>query len=158
MQIVSEMDAYDRKRMKLMMSLTQTSKAYKAMADRRVSGFGLSQAMALPAVMISRMGNHVRLSDVAELLDLAPSSLVRIMDQLIEAGLLVRVEDESDRRAKILTLTDEGLKRVDLIEQAFSPFRRELLKDVTEEDIDACQRVFDALGVAIRKYDDSREA
>ena len=110
------MDAYDRKRMKLMMSLTQTSKAYKAMADRRVSGFGLSQAMALPAVMISRMGNHVRLSDVAELLDLAPSSLVRIMDQLIEAGLLVRVEDESDRRAKILTLTDEGLKRVDLIE------------------------------------------
>ena len=31
------------------------------------------------------------------------------------------------------------------------------MKDVTEEDIDACQRVFDALGGAIRKYDDSRE-
>ena len=51
------MDEYDRKRMKLMMSLTQTSKAYKTIADKRVSGFGLSQAMALPAVMISRMGN-----------------------------------------------------------------------------------------------------
>lgn len=157
MQIIPEMDDYDRKRMKLMMSLTQTSKAYKAMADRRVSGFGLSQAMALPAVMINRMGNHVRLSDVAELLDLAPSSLVRVMDQLIEAELLVRVEDENDRRAKILTLTDEGLKRVDLIEQTFSPFRRELLKEVAEEDIDACQRVLDALGDAIRKCSDSPE-
>ncbi len=135
------------------MSLTQTSKAYKAMADKRVSGFGLSQAMALPALMISRMGNHVRLGEVAGLLDLAPSSLVRIMDQLIEAELLVRVEDENDRRAKILTLTDKGLERVDLIEQAFSPFRRELLKGVTEEDIDACQRVLDALSVAVRKHD-----
>ncbi len=147
------MDDYDRKRMKLMMSLTQTSKAYKAMADKRVSGFGLSQAMALPALMISRMGNHVRLGEVAELLDLAPSSLVRIMDQLIEAELLVRVEDENDRRAKILTLTEKGLERVNLIEQAFSPFRRELLKGVAEEDIDACQRVLDALSVAVRKHD-----
>ena len=149
------MDDYDRKRMKLMMSLTQMSKAYKAVADKRVSGFGLSQAMALPALVIGRMGNHVRLGEVAELLDLAPSSLVRIMDQLIEAGLLKRVEDEKDRRAKILTLTEEGLRKVDLIEQAFSPFRRELLKNVTEEDIDACQRVFDTLGIALRNYQSS---
>lgn len=54
------MDKHDRKRMKLMMSLTRTSKAYKTIADKRISGFGLSQSMAMPAVMISRMGNHVR--------------------------------------------------------------------------------------------------
>ena len=48
---IRAMDEYDRKRMKLMMSLTQTSKAYKTVADKRVSGFGLSQAMAMPAVM-----------------------------------------------------------------------------------------------------------
>lgn len=53
------MDKHDRKRMKLMMSLTRTSKAYKTIADKRISG-GLSQSMAMPAVMISRMGNHVR--------------------------------------------------------------------------------------------------
>ena len=143
--------------MKLMMSLTQTSKAYKAIADKHVAGFGLSQAMALPAVMISRMGNHVRLGEVAELLDLAPSSLVRVMDQLIEAGLLVRTEDAHDRRAKILALTEEGQRKVELIEQAFSPFRRELLQDVDENDIDACQRVLDALGMAVRNYSDFRK-
>ncbi len=151
------MDEYDRKRMKLMMSLTQTSKAYKTIADKRVSGFGLSQAMALPAVMISRMGNHVRLSDVAEWLDLAPSSLVRVMDQLSEAGLLVRTEDGNDRRVKILALTEAGMQKVDMIEQAFAPFRRELLKDVTEADIEACQRVLDALGKAVKCYDGSQK-
>ncbi len=149
---IRAMDEYDRKRMKLMMSLTQTSKAYKTVADKRVSGFGLSQAMAMPAVMISRMGNHVRLSDVAEWLDLAPSSLVRVMDQLSEAGLLVRIEDGNDRRAKILALTEAGMQKVDMIEQAFAPFRRELLKDVTEADIEACQRVLDALGKAVKCY------
>ena len=46
---IRAMDEYDRKRMKLMMSLTQTSKAYKTVADKRVSGFGLSQAMAMPS-------------------------------------------------------------------------------------------------------------
>ena len=136
-----------------MTSLVWTPKVYQTGA-KRVSGFDPSQAVALSAVMISRIGNRVRLGEAMELLDLALSSLVRMMDQLIEAVLLKRVADENDRRAKILTLTDKNLQKADLIEQVFSPFRREWLKNVSEEDIDVCLRVFDGLKMAFRNCED----
>lgn len=137
-----------------MTSLAWTPKVYQTGAVKRVSGFGPSQAMALSAVMISWMGNRVRLGEAMELLDLALSSLVRMMDQLIEAVLLKRVADENDRRAKILTLTDKNLQKADLIEQVFSPFRREWLKNVSEEDIDVCLRIFCGFGMAFRNCED----
>ncbi|WP_005878661.1 hypothetical protein [Oxalobacter paraformigenes] len=76
------------------------------------------------------------------------------MDQLMETGLLKWVADENDRRAKILTLTDMGLQIADLIEQAFSPFRRDWLKNLSEKDIDICLRVFEGSGMAFRNYED----
>lgn len=80
------------------------------------------------------------------------------MDQLSDAGLLVRAGDGNDRRVKILALTEAGMQKVEMIEQAFAPFRRELLKDVTKADIEACQRVLDAPGKAVSVMTDRKSS
>lgn len=141
----------DRTRMLFTTSLSQTSRAYASVANKIAATYGLSQATAWPAVMIGRMGNHVRPGELAENIGLDPSSLVRVIDQLVQAGIVKRLEDPQDRRAKILHLTEEGKKIITQVEKALIAFRTELLKDVPVEDIRTCVRILGALRTAVRE-------
>jgi MarR family transcriptional regulator for hemolysin len=83
---------------------------------------------------------------------------VRVIDQVIAAGLVERKEDASDRRAKTLHLTPEGRRHAEQLEKALVSFRRKLFRGVPEDDIDACNRVFEALSQAIANYAESADA
>jgi len=144
--------------MQVTMALTQVARAYTSAANKLASQYGLSQATAWPAVMIGRMGEGVRPGTVADMLGLEPSSVVRVIDQLIESGLVERQADPNDRRAKLLRLTKDGQKRVSQIEKALIPFRRELLEDVSQADLEAALRVFESLTAAIMRYQASQGA
>jgi MarR family transcriptional regulator for hemolysin len=127
-------------------ALTHASRAYRAAADKVAADYGLSQATGLPVLVISRFGeNGVRPGVLAETLSLEASSLVRVVDQLIESGLLERHEDPHDRRAKILRLTNEGQKTAELMDQALRPFRRKLFGAFEPADVEACLRVLSGL-------------
>lgn len=136
----------DQKLMTLSVSLAPLTRAYKAACDKIAAEFGLSQATAWPVVMIGRLGDGVRPGRVADALGLEPSSLVRVIDQLLDSGLLERHDDPLDRRAKTLHLTAAGRAIAEQIETALPPFRRQAFGGVDEADIDACLRVFDRLG------------
>jgi len=143
-------------------ALTHASRAYRAAADKVGAAYGLSQATGLPVLVISRFGEAgVRPGILAETLSLEPSSLVRVVDQLIEARLLERHEDPHDRRARILRLTAEGEKTAQRMDQALTPFRRKLFGDFDPADIEACLRVLAGLPAAIATIsisDDAGEA
>jgi len=131
-------------------ALTHASRAYRAAADKVASDFGLSQATGLPVLVISRFGDSgVRPGILAETLSLEASSLVRIVDQLISSGLLERHDDPQDRRAKILRLTEDGLKTAALMDQALTPFRRKLFGAFDPADVEATLRVLAGLPNAI---------
>src|SRR4051794_28760800 len=118
------METLDQPLMNLTATLTLTSRLYKAAVDRVGADYGLSHATGLPVLVIGRLGDGVRPGVLAEALGLEASSLVRVIDHLIESGLLARREDPQDRRAKILELTEEGRQSAALMEQALIPFRR----------------------------------
>lgn len=84
------MQTTDQALMHLSMSLAQVSRAYRSVADKVIGDYGLSQATAWPLLMIGRLGEGVRPGAVADSLGLEPSSLVRVLDQLVEAGLRYR--------------------------------------------------------------------
>lgn len=143
------MKEFDHTLMQLTMTLTKTARVYKAAADKMASDFGLSQASAWPVVMIGRMGDGIRPSALAERLDIEHPSLVRIIDQLVEVGLIERRNDANDRRARLLYLTKEGRRRSQELEQALIPFRRNLFRGIDKDDIVACQRVLEVLQRAV---------
>lgn len=131
-------------------ALPLASRAYRAGADKIVADYGLSEATGLPVLLIGRYGAAgVRPGVLADALGLEPSSLVRVIDQLIDAGLLVRHDDAHDRRAKILTLTAEGSKIASLMEAALLPFRQSVFGAFAPEDIAACLRVLSGLPEAL---------
>jgi MarR family transcriptional regulator for hemolysin len=127
-------------------ALTLASRAYRAAADKVASDYGLSQATGLPVLVISRFGESgVRPGVLAETLGLEPSSLVRVVDHLLESRLLERHDDPNDRRAKILRLTEEGQKTAERMDQALRPFRRKLFGAFEPADVEACLRVLSGL-------------
>ena len=136
------MNPLDQTLMQLTATLTHASRAYKAMADKVASQYSLSQATALPVLILGRLGQDgVRPGVLAEALGLEASSLVRVIDLLIENGLVERHEDPQDRRAKLLQLTADGKTRAAQMEEALLPFRRGVFAGLDPADIDACLRV-----------------
>jgi MarR family transcriptional regulator for hemolysin len=145
------MDSHDHTLMTLTATLTHVSRAYKAAADKVAADYGLSQATGLPVLLIGRLGNGVRPGVLADALGLEPSSVVRVVDHLIESGLLERHDDPLDRRAKILQLTDEGKNTAALMEQALIPFRRKLFGDFSQAEVETTLRVVAGLNTLLAK-------
>lgn len=145
------MNPLDQTLMQLTATLTHASRAYKAMADKVASQYSLSQATALPVLILGRLGQDgVRPGVLAEALGLEASSLVRVIDLLIENGLVERHEDPQDRRAKLLQLTADGKTRAAQMEEALIPFRRNLFAEFDQADIDTCLRVLTGLQSKIK--------
>jgi len=131
-------------------ALGQASRAYRAGADKVAAGFGLSEATGLPVLVIGRFGDHgVRPGVLADTLGLEPSSLVRVVDQLIASNLLLRQDDIKDRRARILSLTAEGKRIANLMECALLPFRQQVFGAFAPADVEACLRVLAGLPHAV---------
>jgi MarR family transcriptional regulator for hemolysin len=126
-------------------SLQVMARSYKAAADKAVVHIGLSQAMAWPLVMIGRLGDGIRPGVLADVLAIESASLVRQLDQLVDAGLVERREDTIDRRAKTLHLTPAGTRAGVEIEVSLSAMREEMFEGIADADLDACLRVFTAL-------------
>lgn len=129
--------------------LLRLSRGYRAAADRVAAQFGLSHATAWAVVVIHRAPEGARPGAVAEALEIEPSSLVRLMDQLVAAGLVQREDDPADRRAKRLRLTSAGLDIAQQLEDALVLLRRRLLGDVDPADLHATLRVLAALDTAL---------
>jgi MarR family transcriptional regulator for hemolysin len=95
----------------------------------------LSQATAIPLVVLSRRGKCVRQGVLAEEMGIEGPSLVRLIDLLQTEGLVERREDPTDRRAKMLHLTALGEMRADEINRVLRRVRAHLLKGVSGEDL-----------------------
>ena len=130
-------------------NLMVLSRAYRGAADKALADYGLSQATAWPVILAGRLGDGVRQGALAEALGVEGPSLVRVLDQLVAAGLMERREDPHDRRAKTLHLTEAGHALRAQVEEVLVELRRRLFRGVSEADLEACLRVFESLKVSL---------
>ena len=104
-------------------------------ADQALADHGLSQATAVPLLVLSRWGKCARQGVLAEEMGIEGPSLVRLIDLLQAEGLVERREDPTDRRAKMLHLTAIGETKADEIDRVLRRVRAYLLKDLSSEDL-----------------------
>lgn len=84
-------------------ALNDTARMLRTFADHEAAQFGITRAQW---VVLARLDNSegLKQSELAEILDLQPISLTRLLDKLCESGLIERRPDPVDRRAKRLFL------------------------------------------------------
>jgi MarR family transcriptional regulator for hemolysin len=76
----------------------------KTYADQRARQFGISRAQWAVLIRIDR-NEGLKQTELADMLDLQPITLTRLLDKLSDSGLIERRPDPGDRRAKRLFLT-----------------------------------------------------
>jgi len=76
-------------------------------ADHKASQFGITRAQWVVLVRLDRF-EGLKQSELAEMLDLQPITLTRLLDRLCESSLIERRADPHDRRAKRLYLTAQA--------------------------------------------------
>jgi MarR family transcriptional regulator, transcriptional regulator for hemolysin len=88
-------------------SINDVARMLRTYVDHQASQFGITRAQWVILVRLDRF-EGLKQSEIAEMLDLQPITLTRLLDRLCAAGLVERRADSNDRRAKRLFLTAEG--------------------------------------------------
>jgi MarR family transcriptional regulator for hemolysin len=127
------------------------SRQWRRICQTTLVRFGVSEACAAPLLMILRLGDGVNQVTVAQAAGMESPTLVRLLDQLCAADIVCRTEDPTDRRAKSLSLTESGRSLALAIEEELLRLRREVLKGVSEADLHATLRVFQAFADAANR-------
>jgi MarR family transcriptional regulator, transcriptional regulator for hemolysin len=84
--------------------IAETAHALRKAFDRRAVGMGVTRAQWKVLFRLQRQPG-LRQIELADMLDIEPITLSRIVDRLEEATLVERVADPSDRRAWRLHVT-----------------------------------------------------
>ena len=87
--------------------IAETAHAMRRAFDRKAATLGVTRAQWKVLFRISRKPG-LRQVELADLLDVEPITLSRIIDRLAEAGLVERLPDPHDRRAWRLELTPKA--------------------------------------------------
>jgi MarR family transcriptional regulator, transcriptional regulator for hemolysin len=116
--------------------LVETSRLLRNYIDHRAKTRGTTRAQW---IVLFRLREQEGLSqvDLADVLELQPISLVRLLDRLVEHGLLERRHDPKDRRANRLFLTPRGKELVDSLDSLRDAIATDVLVDVPDEAIEA---------------------
>ncbi len=134
----------DTLHMNISSAMVVASRHWRKVCQTTLVNFGISEACAVPLLMIGRLGEGVRQVTVAHAAGMESPSLVRLLDQLCQAGYVCRTEDPHDRRAKCLSLTDSGRVLVQAVEVELVRLRREVLQGIDPADLEAALRVIRA--------------
>lgn len=118
----------------LVAQLVESSRLLRNYIDHRAKERGTTRAQW---IVLFRLRQQEGLSqvDLAEVLELQPISLVRLLDRLVEHGLLERRHDPKDRRANRLFLTEKGRQLVDDLDSLREAIATDVLEKVSEEAI-----------------------
>jgi MarR family transcriptional regulator for hemolysin len=85
-------------------TIMEVARMLKTYADQRARCLGISRAQWVVLIRLDRT-EGLKQSELAEILELQPISLTRLLDRLAENGLIERRADPHDRRVNRLYLT-----------------------------------------------------
>ena len=127
--------------------------------DRRITDLGLTPAEARTLSNVARTG-PVRQSVLAEHIGVEAMTLSACLDRLQDQGLVNRVADPSDRRAKLVDITDEAEPVLDVIFTASAAMRADMTAGIDPAKVEEFHRTLVAIraNLAAMRPDCSKES
>jgi MarR family transcriptional regulator for hemolysin len=123
--------------------LNDVARMLRTYADQEAAQFGTTRAQWVVLARLDR-SEGLKQSELAEVLDLQPISLTRLLDKLCEGGLIERRADPIDRRAKRLFLTPAARPLLEKLGDLGEKLMGTALSGVDRESI---QQMIEKLGL-----------
>lgn len=107
----------------------------------------------LATLLLLDEGNEPTIKQVAELLGRSVSTTSRLLDLLVERGLVSRREDEHDRRAKRIAITEQGRTLIATLERQRAETQLAVMEHLSVEERAEVARAMALLAEAsMRRY------
>lgn len=135
MLCIMENNDLDTPYLSLGSTLMRVARCWRREIDSTLQSHGLSQTMVMPLIVLNRAAGPVRQGLIADEIGVEGPSLVRVIDALERDGLISRVCDLSDRRAKMVALTAAGKDKAAEIEIILADIRNQLTADIDPENL-----------------------
>lgn len=128
-----------------------------------LSGYGVTEQQWRVLRTLAEIASEVEVTQLADLVFLAPPSLSRILRDLLKRGLILRRSDAADLRRSLVSISPAGLALIERaapavarvtaeIDQAFGDARMRALRTLLSE-LEAALRGPDSRGRAERDED-----
>ena len=115
--------------------ITRLRAALFAAVDREVAPWGISAAQGTILIYIAH-GRGNRAADIARDYSYDTGSMTRMIDRLVNKGLLRRVRDATDRRSVLLELTARGAKLTGELPAVAAKTLNDLLRGFSRPELD----------------------
>jgi DNA-binding MarR family transcriptional regulator len=138
----------------LVAQLVESSRLLRNYIDHRAKSRGTTRAQW---IVLFRLREQEGLSqvDLADVLELQPISLVRLLDRLVKHGLLERRHDPKDRRANRLFLTASGKQLVDDLDSLRDGIADDVMKNLSPNAIETSLGALREIKCRIKSLSDS---
>jgi MarR family transcriptional regulator for hemolysin len=125
--------------------LGRAYRQWRRSADLRLQPYDLTEATWLPLLRIARAPAPPRQKDLAAAMFVDGSAVVRLLDNLEQAGLIQRKEGETDRRAKTIHLTPRGRAIADKAETVARRVGQDALAGLSDKELETTMRVLERI-------------
>ena len=115
--------------------IAETAHALRRAFDRRAATLGVTRAQWKVLFRLERQPG-LRQVEIADILDVEPITLCRIVDRLEEAGLVERQRDPSDRRAWRLTVTPQAAPLIAQLRSLADELMAEAFAGLTDAELE----------------------
>jgi MarR family transcriptional regulator, transcriptional regulator for hemolysin len=120
--------------------IAETAHALRKAFDRRAVGLGVTRAQWKVLFRLTRTPG-LRQVELADMLDVEPITLSRIIDRLEEAGHVERVADPADRRAWRLRVTEGAKPLIEKLRGVGDELIAEAFSGIASNDIEKARQV-----------------
>ena len=118
----------------------ETAHALRKAFDRRAVGLGVTRAQWKALFKLTRSPG-LRQVELADLLEIEPITLSRIIDRLQDAGLVERIGDPADRRAWRLQVTAEAQPLIEKLKAIGAELVADALAGIDPGEVEITRQV-----------------
>lgn len=121
-----------------------TSAKVRRAVDEHMAGSGVSLARTKILQVLVRLG-PVKQTRLAAELGMAARSITQAVEAMERDGLVRRSSDAADKRAKVVTATDEGVRALAAGEESGAEILRTIFERLSPEQVKALNEILDVL-------------
>jgi MarR family transcriptional regulator for hemolysin len=128
-----------------------TARGWRLLIDKQLKHLGIGQAGWMTIAMIAKSGAPMSQRALADLVGVEGPSMVSMLDRLEREGFVTRAPCPTDRRVKLVHLTEAGTTLYQQVREQAQAVRTALLGDIDPDQLKAATALLELLRARIEE-------
>lgn len=112
--------------------------------DSKLKIYDLNKTKGIVMLYISKFDLSSQ-SDINEFFSMKKSAMTKIINALVKSDYVKRVNNENDKRERLITLTQKGKEIIRVIDEVLDSWTEFFIKDVNVEDLTNLEEILSKL-------------